>query len=125
MTNPSLLTVEQVADRLHETVSVKAVRALIRSGALPYRKIGRRYYIEESALRRFMRCQGNASRRGSTTAPTPATGLSETAPKPYGQGLAEMAVEKLLKPRSDATSPSGRPKGKGQPSPTKLHAVKS
>ncbi|HET6203594.1 MAG TPA: helix-turn-helix domain-containing protein [Planctomycetota bacterium] len=45
---PDLLVVEDLAGRLRRSPS--AVRALLRAGALPGRKVGRRWVVEREAL---------------------------------------------------------------------------
>jgi excisionase family DNA binding protein len=109
MADARLLTVEEAAAELHATVTVRAIRDAIRSGALAATRIGRRYYVTPEALRRFARCPAPASRPGSTSAPIAANGSSATMARPYGQVLAEAAAEALRKPPLRATSPGAAP----------------
>ena len=53
---PRLLTLEQAALFLHETITVSALRAAIRDGRLRKRRIGRRYYLTPSEIKDFLRC---------------------------------------------------------------------
>lgn len=91
----TLLTVEQAAETLHETVTVASVRRAIRSGALPARKIGKRWYVTPEALERFASCPDRASPPASTSAPTPASGSFATGRSPSAQALAMASVHRL------------------------------
>lgn len=90
-----LLTVEQSAAYLHGTVSVKAVRAMIRSGELPARKIGRRWYVNVLDLEKSV-CPEPVSRPASGKI-TKGGGSSSTKESSTGLVSAEQAVEYLLR----------------------------
>ncbi|PJN96468.1 hypothetical protein CNY89_02390 [Amaricoccus sp. HAR-UPW-R2A-40] len=118
MTN--LLTVEEAAAALHETVKVAAIRAAIREGRLTATKIGRRYYVDERVLRRFAACPDRASRPASGSAPTTEPGSSSTGASSIGQAIAEKAAAELLKMRSKSTLPrAGRKAAAGPRSPAR------
>lgn len=107
--SPALLTVEEAAAALHSTVTVAAIRAAIRAGRLTATKIGRRYYLDEKALRRFAgACHAPASRPASGSAQTMAHGSSSTAASTIGQAIAEKAAADLLRMRSGTTSSGGK-----------------
>ena len=102
---PILLTLEEAARVMHETITVSTLRAAIRAGRLPPRKIGRRYYLTEADIQGFIQCQGVESPPASITEPMRANGSSETAQSSGGQGIALASVERL-KRRCRNTSPS-------------------
>lgn len=92
---PPLLTIEEAARALHATVTVSAIRAMIRDGRLAARRIGRRYYVPATEIERLTRCPAPESRPASTSAPTPATGSSATDPAPSGRALALASAMRL------------------------------
>lgn len=100
---PRLYTVEEAAEALHQSVRVRAIRDAIRDGRLTAQRIGRRYFVTETALRRFAQCPGKPPQRASTTEPTKLNGSSGKAPGKNGQDLALASVERLKK-RSRTTS---------------------
>ena len=67
----TLLTVEEAAARIHPTFAVSTVRAAIRSGDLLAKRIGKRYFITEAELERFITCPSTARPPASTSGPTP------------------------------------------------------
>lgn len=99
---PRLLTIEEAANAMHETITVSTLRAAIRGGRLPARKIGRRFYLTEGEIEGFIQCQGAESPPGSTTEPMRGNGSSETVAFNDGQGAALASVERL-KRRSQNT----------------------
>lgn len=53
-TSDRVYTVQETAARVHETVKVSTVRRAIRRGELAAVKLGKRYYITESAIRDWL-----------------------------------------------------------------------
>jgi hypothetical protein len=99
----ALLTLEEAAAALHETITVSALRAAIRDGRLPKRKLGRRYYLTPSEIEDFPRCLAHANPPVSTSEPTKSSGSSMTAPARSGRDMASASVARL-KERLLATS---------------------
>lgn len=97
-----LLTVEQAAAELHETVTVATIRGAIRSGRLAATKIGRRYYVTDRDLEAFI-CRAAESLPVSTSEKMNGSGSSVTEPARCGRDMALASVERL-KRRSGATS---------------------
>jgi hypothetical protein len=56
-----LMTLEEAAPAVHETITVSTLRAAIRDGRLPRRKIGRRYYVTPAELEELCTCLASAS----------------------------------------------------------------
>lgn len=104
-----LLTLEEAAPALHETVTVSTLRAAIRDGRLPRRKIGRRYYLTPAELEEFCTCLAPASPPASTTAPTNASGSSAMAPARSGQAMAMASVARLKKLSGNTSRAASRP----------------
>ena len=92
-----LLTVEEAAQRIHQTVRPNTIRAAIHRGQISAMKIGRRYYISEIEIERFIQCQDIANPPAFTNAKTTALGSSSTAENRYGQDLLENFVQKQRK----------------------------
>jgi hypothetical protein len=98
--------IARIVEAMHETITVKTLRAAIRDGRLPRRKIGRRLYLTAAEIEGFCQCHGHASPPASTTGPTRSNGSFATAPCSGGQAMALRSVEKL-KQHSRTTSPAG------------------
>jgi len=97
-----LMTVEEAARAIHDTVRPGYIRAAIRDGRLTAVQHGKRYYVEEADLRRFAKCPDRASRPASGSERM-ASGSSSMGESISGQVLAVTAADQLLKRRSRHT----------------------
>lgn len=100
-----LMTLEEAAESLHATVTVSALRAAVREGRLPRRKLGRRYYLYPGDLE-ILLCQ-DESQPDSTSDATKASGSSETERDRSGLDMVTASLNKL-KAHSVNTSRSNR-----------------
>lgn len=91
-----LLTVEEIAAEVHETMKVSTVRKAIRDKHLKAEKRGRRYYATREDVRKWMTCPVPKSPPASTNAPTPANGSSGMEAKCSAQARAEAMARELL-----------------------------
>ena len=83
----ALLTVEETAMRIHPSISANFVRSSIRKGEIAAIRLGRRYYITECEVERFLTCRANANQPASTSAKMMAHGSSLTAANTSGLDL--------------------------------------
>ncbi|MFO1209720.1 MAG: helix-turn-helix domain-containing protein [Amaricoccus sp.] len=102
-----LLTVEEAAAAIHATVKVTAIYRAIREGRLTASRIGKRFYVSESDLRRFTKCRAPASPPASGKEAM-APGSSSTPVVSIGQAAAEKAADDLLNSLSETTSRPAR-----------------
>ncbi|PCH75196.1 MAG: hypothetical protein COC12_01585 [Rhodobacteraceae bacterium] len=94
-----LMTVEEFASSLHETVTTRTVRTLIHQGKINAVKLGKRYYLTHEELERFAStCPANASQPDSFKEKTMARGLSSTEAGKSGQATVMdfVAKQKML-----------------------------
>jgi hypothetical protein len=87
MSQVGLLTVEEAAAFIHETASPSMIRAAINHGQLQAVRLGRRFYVHEAEIRRFIGCPANESPPASTGAKTMGPGSSSTADGKSGLAL--------------------------------------
>lgn len=111
MSAPRLMTLEDAAAALHETVTVSSLRAAIREGRLPRRKLGRRYYVTSPEIEDFLRCLAHASLPASTSAPMNSNGSSGTESASSGRDMALASVERLKMRSRDTSRAASRPSG--------------
>ena len=91
-----LMTIEEAAACLHETVKVSTVRRAIKRGDLPAKKIGKRYYITKSALMGFAKCQDHGNQPACSTERTRTSGSYETIDRTIRRACEESTIEMLL-----------------------------
>ena len=110
-----LLTLEEAAAALHATISVSTLRAALRDGRLPRRKIGRRYFVTPAEIEEFLACPAPESLPGSTTARTSGSGSSAMAPGWSGQAAALASVKRLRALSANTSDPDLSPLGEVLP----------
>lgn len=113
-----LLTVEEVAAALHNTVTISAVRDLIKGGQLPVKRIGKRQYVSRHVLEEFIRCPDRESPPAFTGESEKSSGSSETEASSGGQAAALASARKLK--NSSASTSRESPSPVVRLDPTKL-----
>ena len=93
-----LLTVDEAATRIHKSVRPSTIRAAIKRNELTAIKIGRRLYVKEVELERFLECQENVNLQGCTNAKTMARGSSSTTESKSGLAMVTDFVTKQKRP---------------------------
>jgi hypothetical protein len=111
---PRLYTLKEASQMTNDTITVRVFRAAIHDGRLPWRKIGKYFYLTLAEIERFM-CPDPASPPGSTSGGTKSNSSSATVTSKSGQAMALSAAARL-KRHSRTTSPAAsRPPGEVQP----------
>lgn len=100
-----LMTLEEAADTLHDTITVNTLRRAVREDRLRAAKYGtRRYYVTPEDLEDFVKCPASESPRASTSGLMKSNGSSGTETFRSGQDILKGSIERL-KTRSPSTSP--------------------
>lgn len=98
-----LMTIEEAASELHNGIPATALHKARRNGKLWAKRIGKRFYTNEQALKEFLACPDTESPLASTSETTNSNGSFVTEAPRSGQDLA-LASLRRLKTHSPNTS---------------------